>query len=222
MILNYYSLLFKIVSVLDIRNIILLQSLLRTADQLKIKGLCESPEEKENSETLIPFVSRPYSKFRKISSPKHFKPLDGNRKQRIKREKVERGNSSDQEEDADGKDNGLRSNTSDEENEMPVDYEEDNRRRKQSQPQTKPLNMSSHGMMTGQVRINSNIPVSHLSACLSGENARYGDVGLGSLEKEDNGKFALEFLCFMNAIISRKINNTRNGTSLVRFAITHL
>lgn len=200
-----------------------MQSLLRTADQLKIKGLCESPEEKENSETPIPFVSRPYSKFRKISSPKHFKPLDGNRKQRIKREKVEKGNSSDQEEDADGKDNGLRSNTSDEENETPVDYDEDNRRRKQSQPQTKPLNMSSHGMMTGQVRINSSIPVSPpslLDACLSGsgENVRYGDAGLGSVEKEDNGKFALEFLCFMNAIMSRKINNAGNGTRLLRFA----
>lgn len=133
------------------------QSLLRTADQLKIKGLCESPEEKENSETPIPFVSRPYSKIRKLSSPKHFKPLDSHRKQRIKREKVEKGNSSDQEEEADVKDNGHNSNTSDEENEMPIDYEEDNRRRKQSQPQTKPLNMSSHGMMTGQVRINPNL-----------------------------------------------------------------
>lgn len=130
----------------------MLQSLLKTADQLKIKGLCESPEEKENSETPVPFVSRPYSKIRKISSPKHFRPLDVNRKQKIKREKVERRNSSDLEDEADNKDSGHRSNSSDEENDMPVDYDEDNRRRKHSQPQTKPLNMSSHGMMTGQVR----------------------------------------------------------------------
>lgn len=125
------------------------QSLLKTADQLKIKGLCESPEEKENSETPVPFVSRPYSKIRKISSPKHFKPLDGSRKQRIKREKE---NLSDQEEDGDVKDNGQAGHTSDEESENGVDYDEDCKRRKQSHPQTKPLNMSSHGMMIGQVR----------------------------------------------------------------------
>lgn len=136
-----------------------MQSLLKTADQLKIKGLCESPEEKENSKSPIPFVARQYSKIRKISSPKHFKPLDSNRKQRIKREKVERANSSDQEEDVEvstaapaAKDNGQAVHTSDEESESAVDYDEDSRRRKQSQPQTKPLNMSSHGMMTGQVR----------------------------------------------------------------------
>lgn len=129
------------------------QSLLKTADQLKIKGLCESPEEKENSEATVPFVSRPYSKIRKISSPKHFKTLDSSRKPRIKKEKVDRGNSSDQDEDIDiNKDNGQFRNTSDEESENGVEYDEACRKRKQSHPQTKPLNMSSHGMMTGQVR----------------------------------------------------------------------
>lgn len=129
------------------------QSLLKTADQLKIKGLCESPEEKENSEIPVPFVSKPYSKVRRISSPKHFRPLDGNRRQKIKREKAEKSVASDQEEDAEAKDNhAQQDNTSDEDSEMPVDYEDESRRRKQGQPQTKPLNMSSHGMMTGQVR----------------------------------------------------------------------
>lgn len=119
---------------------------------MKIKGLCESPEEKENSETPVPFVSRPYSKIRKISSPKHFKPLDGSRKQRIKREKADIENLSDQDDDGVVKDNGQVGHTSEEESENGVDYDEDCRRRKQSHPQTKPLNMSSHGMMTGQVR----------------------------------------------------------------------
>lgn len=129
------------------------QSLLKTADQLKIKGLCESPEEKEDTQpAALPYLSRGYSKIRRVVSPKHSKPLDCNRKfNKFKRDKQENINLSEDEEDVENnKDSLVLDTSSDEENDMPVTANEE-RRRKVTQTQTKPLNMSNHGIIAGQV-----------------------------------------------------------------------
>jgi hypothetical protein len=120
-----------------------LQSLLRTADQLKIKGLCEPPDEKENSPIEPQYFAKGFSKVRKSSSPKQFKPQDNNK--RNKQKKPHLDNTSDKE------DNGsVDGHSSDEEHDMPVALNEHKRKRAEPE-QIKPLNMSSHGIMTGQV-----------------------------------------------------------------------
>lgn len=132
------------------------QSLLRTADQLKIKGLCESPEEKENTESpTLPFIARGYSKIRKTSSPKHFKPLDANRRQtRSRKNALEKQDLQDErEEDVDDNDEPELENSSAEEDDMPASLSEESRKRKLTPTQTKPLNMSNHGILAGQVRL---------------------------------------------------------------------
>ncbi|XP_068892640.1 protein tramtrack, beta isoform-like isoform X3 [Tenebrio molitor] len=119
-----------------------LQSLLRTADQLKIKGLCEPPDEKENSPIEPQYFAKGFSKVRKSSSPKQFKPQDNNK--RNKQKKPHLDNTSDKE------DNGsVDGHSSDEEHDMPVALNEHKRKRAEPE-QIKPLNMSSHGIMTGQ------------------------------------------------------------------------
>lgn len=135
----------------------MLQSLLKTADQLKIKGLCESPEEKEDTPSpTLPYLSRGYSKIRRVISPKHVRQLDSiNRKfNKFKQQKQETANVSEDEEDVDNKEDVLLENSSDEENDMPVTSNEESRKRKLTQTQTKPLNMSSHGLIAGQVLFN--------------------------------------------------------------------
>ncbi|XP_063915138.1 protein tramtrack, alpha isoform isoform X3 [Zophobas morio] len=142
-----------------------LQSLLRTADQLKIKGLCEPPDEKENSPNDPQYIAKAYSKVRKPSSPKHFKTQDNNKRQR---RKVHLDNTSDNDDNE-----SLNGNSSEEENDMPVGLNEPKRKRAEPAEQIKPLNMSSHGIMTGQFGVDTDdfppeppapsaIPVGHV------------------------------------------------------------
>ncbi|KAJ8939031.1 hypothetical protein NQ318_012629 [Aromia moschata] len=135
----------------------LLQSLLRTADQLKIKGLCESPEDKENSELPLPLFCRG---TRKSGSPKHFRPLDSNRRHKYRRSATQEG-PSDEVSEEDARREKREGQSSDEENDMPVALDEHKRKRAQPE-QTKPLNMSSHGLITGQPPAPSAIPVGHV------------------------------------------------------------
>lgn len=130
------------------------QSLLRTADQLKIKGLCESPEEKENTETpTLPLIARGYAKIRRTSSPKHFKPIDANRRQtRSRKNALEKQDLQNREENVEDKDELELDNSSAEDDDMPASLSEESRKRKLTHTQTKPLNMSNHGILAGQVR----------------------------------------------------------------------
>lgn len=112
----------------------MLQSLLRTADQLKIKGLCESPDN-NNKEHFV-------KSSRKSTTPKQFKlQQDNNRKYKYKRYN-HRNNNKERDKE-----------TTDEENDMPVVSDEHNKRKRFEPEQTKPLNMTSHGIITGQVLI---------------------------------------------------------------------
>ncbi|CAH1105883.1 unnamed protein product [Psylliodes chrysocephalus] len=133
-----------------------LQSLLRTADQLKIKGLCESPDDRENRE--IPpelALQLNFKGGRKSPLPKHFKiavPRNQNtpklshppNEKRPANEIIEGEIKVAAETGGEGK-----SNEETEENDMPVALEEPTRKRPQPE-QTKPLNMSSHGLLSGQ------------------------------------------------------------------------
>lgn len=127
-----------------------MQSLLKTADQLKIKGLCEpASDEKENHTANITAPFSSYSKIRK-SPPKQFKTSqDNNRKVKLRKRVDRTTSSSDKDEDnASIKGTVI---TSDEENDMPDALNETKTKRLEPE-QTKPLNMSSHGIMaTGQV-----------------------------------------------------------------------
>ncbi|KAJ8927860.1 hypothetical protein NQ314_019604 [Rhamnusium bicolor] len=143
-----------------------LLSLLRTADQLKIKGLCESPDDKENFELPLPLYCKG---GRKSVSPKHFKVQDNNRKHKFRRSSLQ-DRPSDETSDRENKEN--KGQSSDEENDMPVALDEIKRKRLQPE-QTKPLNMSSHGLITGQFGVDTDdfppeppapsaIPVGHV------------------------------------------------------------
>lgn len=125
---------------------------MKTADQLKIKGLCESPEEKNNSDQPPDFTfgGRGYPKIRKLSSPKQFKSTENNRKHKYR--KPERRRSPNQE-DKENKDSTFANHSSDEENDMPVALDEENRKRKTNETMSKPVNMTSHGPLAEQVRI---------------------------------------------------------------------
>ncbi|XP_060534641.1 protein tramtrack, beta isoform-like isoform X2 [Cylas formicarius] len=102
-----------------------LQSLLRTADQLKIKGLCDSDEKRTATSTVPPLVS---SELYRKSSPTH--PEDNNRKYKYRRlNRKGRGPPYDNKNKP-----GL-------ENDMPVEG-----RGLPLPEQETPLNMSSHGM----------------------------------------------------------------------------
>ncbi|KAK9744992.1 CENP-B N-terminal DNA-binding domain [Popillia japonica] len=131
-----------------------LQSLLKTADQLKIKGLCESPEEKDNSDQSPEFAfgGRGYPKLRKLSSPKQFKQTENHRKHKYR--KPERKQSPDQE-DKENKDASFINHSSDEENDMPVALDEESRKRKLSETITKPINMTSHGPLAEQFGVDN-------------------------------------------------------------------
>ncbi|XP_049819634.1 protein bric-a-brac 1 isoform X2 [Aethina tumida] len=152
-----------------------LQSLLRTADQLKIKGLCESPDDKEFKEASpqpqpIPLCSKP---SRKSSSPKQLKIHDNNRKRKLFRRSINNNNNNSrtgEESEVEDKENIGEGATSDEENDMPVALDEHKKKRLEPE-QTKPLNMSSHGILTGQFNVDdfppeppapSAIPVGHV------------------------------------------------------------
>lgn len=150
------SVLFKhLVLILVVHYAIFLQSLLRTADQLKIKGLCESPEDSENpDDPSVPVLLKAFT--RRSLSPKQDKPSNGGRRHRFKRERPEKITAQEDEED-EGR--GLEAeDSSDEDNGVPDSVSEDCKRRKVSEPQTKPLNMSNHGILAGQVRNYSSIP----------------------------------------------------------------
>lgn len=124
-----------------------MQSLLKTADQLKIKGLCES-EEKENSTSPL-FIPRVHSKTSKVASPKHYRKLDNNK--RYKFREFDEDNLSETEEDI--KDGIIPENASDDDSDAPLVVDEGPKRKKVTQAQTKPLNMSSHGLLAEQVSI---------------------------------------------------------------------
>ena len=123
---------------------------------MKIKGLCESSDERDDQEAAnFPFGDFP--KIHRIDSPKHhIKSSENNRKHKYK--KPERRRSIDKTENDEATDQPL-SNTSDEENEMPVTFEGENaehhatKKRRNSESEGKPLNMSNHGLLTEQVRI---------------------------------------------------------------------
>lgn len=122
---------------------------------MKIKGLCESPDEKENTESpTLPFIARGYSKIRRTASPKHFKPIDANRRlTRSRKSELEKQlDLQDREEDVGDKDEIELENSSADEDDMPASLSEESRKRKLSPTQTKPLNMSNHGILAGQVR----------------------------------------------------------------------
>ncbi|CAH0547445.1 unnamed protein product [Brassicogethes aeneus] len=128
-----------------------LQSLLRTADQLKIKGLCESPDDKDlkagsPQPQPIALCSKP---GRKSSSPKQFKLHDNKRKRKLFRRTINNNNRPGDSSDFEDKENIDEGASSNEENDMPVALDEHKKKRLEPE-QTKPLNMSSHGLLTGQ------------------------------------------------------------------------
>ncbi|CAG9831555.1 unnamed protein product [Diabrotica balteata] len=165
-----------------------LQSLLRTADQLKIKGLCETPDDKDNKDLLdtpdlVP-LSLHCKSGRKSPPPKHSTPkfqsqdigppkakypkttfqavLDSNE---ISGEEEDGEEGADKEEGDSGEDREKKnekaggseqpSSDENEKDDMPVALEpqpEPKRKRPISQQsdQNKPLNMSSHGLLSGQ------------------------------------------------------------------------
>lgn len=135
------------------------QSLLKTADQLKIKGLCESPEEKEPDSSL-PLLPRGFPKVRRVPSPKQHKNSEH---RRHKHRRTEKEVSSDKEEERDNKDSVILDNTTDEENDMPGALDEEQRKRKFAQNLNKPMNMSSHALLGGQVRTTVLLKHSHIS-----------------------------------------------------------
>ncbi|XP_056649061.1 protein bric-a-brac 2-like isoform X1 [Diorhabda sublineata] len=152
-----------------------LQSLLRTADQLKIKGLCET-DDKENRDSREPLdlpLSLHCKSGRKSPGIKHhslpeedppeakypktsFQTIEdsneiGSDKVQHKDTNKERENDREREKESE---NEQHSNEETEENDMPVasDQPEPKRKRLSSQQveQTKPLNMTSHGLLSGQ------------------------------------------------------------------------
>ncbi|KAJ8924927.1 hypothetical protein NQ315_001090 [Exocentrus adspersus] len=114
-------------------------SILRTADQLKIKGLCEAPDDKENTGSALPLF---YKGGRKSASPKHFR-LGDRRATKYRRTSLQERLSSDEQQKS-------RASEEDEEHDdMPVALDEHKRGRHQPE-QIKPLNMSNHGLIAGQ------------------------------------------------------------------------
>ncbi|KAJ8975053.1 hypothetical protein NQ317_010567 [Molorchus minor] len=84
--------------------------------------------------------------------PKHFKLQNNNRRHKYRRTSLQQeAHPASSDETCDnGEDKGKKEErVSDEENDMPVALDEHKRKRPQPE-QTKPLNMSSHGLMTGQ------------------------------------------------------------------------
>ncbi|KAL3275268.1 hypothetical protein HHI36_020037 [Cryptolaemus montrouzieri] len=115
-------------------------SLLRTADQLKIKGLCESSGEKGEHSSILQIQSSDIARIRKASPLKHEQAFDDQRKLKLRKlnsPKVEHfevpGTASDDGENDD----------------MPVNLDDHSNKRVEPE-QTKPLNMSSHGLLAGQ------------------------------------------------------------------------
>uniref|UniRef100_A0A6P7GBD6 Uncharacterized protein LOC114336046 n=1 Tax=Diabrotica virgifera virgifera TaxID=50390 RepID=A0A6P7GBD6_DIAVI len=162
------------------------KSLLRTADQLKIKGLCETPDDKDNKDLLdtpdlVPLSlhcksgrkspSTKHSKFQsqELSPPKAKYPkttfqavldsneISGEEEDGEEGADKEEGNSGEDREKENEKAGGSEQPSSDEneKDDMPVALEpqpEPKRKRPISQQsdQNKPLNMSSHGLLSGQ------------------------------------------------------------------------
>lgn len=128
------------------------QSLLRTADQLKIKGLCEPSEnEKENFPIEQQHLSPSLLKIRKPLSPKNFKRQCSNKRRNKRLEHTPDENISDKEDHE-----SLGAVSSEEEENDDEAATLNARKRRRAEPEElKPLNMSSHGIMTGQVILNN-------------------------------------------------------------------
>ncbi|XP_017783497.1 PREDICTED: protein bric-a-brac 1-like isoform X3 [Nicrophorus vespilloides] len=148
-----------------------LQSILKTADQLKIKGLCESPEERlegdpeaDLSNSGFPFAAREYPKIRRRDgeSPSHGGADNNNRKQRHRKstaESSEAGTAAavaevvveggreepDEAETPPENSNGHVSGPDGAEEKEAVDEDKNN----------KPLNMSSNALLTGQFGVDN-------------------------------------------------------------------
>ncbi|XP_074028796.1 uncharacterized protein isoform X2 [Leptinotarsa decemlineata] len=150
-----------------------LQSLLRTADQLKIKGLCESPDDKEYSELPLAALSTKGDKNSPTST--QFKLQDNNPSVNNKRpaSRQETPSATNEAEPEDKEDDTEDQSTENEENDMPVALDERKRKRPNPPEQTKPLNMSSHGLLSGQFGVDTDdfppeppapsaIPVGHM------------------------------------------------------------
>ncbi|CAH1187819.1 unnamed protein product [Phyllotreta striolata] len=140
-----------------------LQSILRTADQLKIKGLCESPDDRENRDNPAEFaVQLDFNKSPPpLPPPKHKNQDTGPPKSKHQKTSHHPPNeprasneiAKGEERPAGDRSEKDRTNEETEENDMPVaseDQEPIKKRPPQHPEQTKPLNMSSHGLISGQ------------------------------------------------------------------------
>lgn len=116
---------------------------------MKIKGLCES-EERDNSTPSI-FIPNKNSKNSKVSAlPIPYRKIEINKKHKLR--EFDLNNFSDREEDV--KDDDLiERHSSDEDSDGPLIVDEGPKRKKLTPTQSKPLNMSSHGLLAGQVSI---------------------------------------------------------------------
>ncbi|XP_031346961.1 protein bric-a-brac 1 isoform X2 [Photinus pyralis] len=129
-----------------------LQSLLKTADQLKIKGLCES-EDKESS-ALPLFIPRSFPKITKVPSPINYRHLDNNKRHSI--QEFDASNFSDRNENVKG--SMLEEHGSDYDSDAPLVVDEGPKRKKLTQSHSTPINMSSHGLLAGQLCENDEFP----------------------------------------------------------------
>ncbi|XP_018332833.1 uncharacterized protein LOC108742238 isoform X2 [Agrilus planipennis] len=136
-----------------------LQSLLKTADQLKIKGLCESEDnkDKENSVHTLPVLSKDRSKLRKISSPKHIKLEEISRSQDCDIEREYQDSLDIGESVVEERCSERRNNSTDEDSDGLLVVDEEPKRKKPVQNQNK-TNMSSHGLLEGQLYDNDEFP----------------------------------------------------------------
>ncbi|XP_071050887.1 protein bric-a-brac 1 isoform X2 [Onthophagus taurus] len=143
-----------------------LQSLLKTADQLKIKGLCENPDENEDIESSFAFEGRRH-KIRRIGSPKpqHNKSVTENNNRKHKQKRSERRKSQDKDDKENcnkenntentGKDEVNNDVGSDEENEMPIALDEESKKRKLTESEETRVNMTSHGPLPEQFGVDN-------------------------------------------------------------------
>ncbi|KAG5900365.1 hypothetical protein JTB14_033813 [Gonioctena quinquepunctata] len=129
-----------------------INSLLRTADQLKIKGLCETTDDKEFSELPPGLQGTNKSDNNSPTAVLEFKVQDNNAPVKFKRTGLppELPTPTNEAESGDKADDAEDQSTENEENDMPVALDERKRKRPHQPEQTKPLNMSSHGLLSGQ------------------------------------------------------------------------
>ncbi|KAK9882347.1 hypothetical protein WA026_020869 [Henosepilachna vigintioctopunctata] len=116
------------------------RSLLKTADQLKIKGLCESNPQEQNSPGIFQFHSSGITRIRRAPFPKLDHHLDDHRLFKLRKlnsPKVE------QSEGESGVCNAGKNV------DPPVNLDDQTSKRVEPE-QTKPINMSSQGLLAGQ------------------------------------------------------------------------